>query len=177
MIKPFTMKELSGFLWVIFERKGPEKGMFIYFFEFMCRQSSLPSRTSTSSGVKSTPGKLSKTPSHRLFSLLQHGKRYRCIKSDTKMLLNSFYPQAIQLINSYKKRAARTLCHVSLLAFYFNICAVSMHTHRALHTHCHSNTHCIICSLTHNMHVHLYWLYTPTHIQAAATLFIIYPVA
>jgi hypothetical protein len=39
-------------------------------------------------------------PSHRLFSLLPHGKRYRCIKSDTNRLWNSFYPQAIRLINS-----------------------------------------------------------------------------
>jgi hypothetical protein len=38
-------------------------------------------------------------PSHRLFSLLQHGKRYRSAKSRTKRLLNSFYPQAIRLLN------------------------------------------------------------------------------
>ena len=38
-------------------------------------------------------------PSHRLFSLLPHGKRCQCIKSDTR-LLNSFYPQAIRLLNS-----------------------------------------------------------------------------
>ncbi|KAM9459181.1 uncharacterized protein ACWYII_010881 isoform 2-T2 [Salvelinus alpinus] len=31
-------------------------------------------------------------PSHRLFSLLPHGKRYRSAKSRTKRLLNSFYP-------------------------------------------------------------------------------------
>ncbi|KAK6324852.1 hypothetical protein J4Q44_G00041940 [Coregonus suidteri] len=31
-------------------------------------------------------------PSHRLFSLLPHGKRYRCFKSDTNRLLNSFKP-------------------------------------------------------------------------------------
>ncbi|KAM9399687.1 uncharacterized protein ACWYII_031767 [Salvelinus alpinus] len=34
-------------------------------------------------------------PSHRLFSLLPHGKRYLSAKSRTKRLLNSFYPQAI----------------------------------------------------------------------------------
>jgi hypothetical protein len=39
-------------------------------------------------------------PSHRLFSLLQHGKRYRGAKSRTKRLLNSFYPQAIRLLNN-----------------------------------------------------------------------------
>jgi hypothetical protein len=32
-------------------------------------------------------------PSHRLLSLLLHGKRYRCIKSNAKWLLNSFCPQ------------------------------------------------------------------------------------
>ena len=31
-------------------------------------------------------------PSHRLFSLLQHGKRYRSAKSRSKRLLNNFYP-------------------------------------------------------------------------------------
>ena len=31
-------------------------------------------------------------PSHRLFSLLTHGKRYRSAKSRSKRLLNSFYP-------------------------------------------------------------------------------------
>jgi hypothetical protein len=38
-------------------------------------------------------------PSHRLFSLLPHGKRYRSAQSRTKRLLNSFYPQAIRLLN------------------------------------------------------------------------------
>ena len=43
--------------------------------------------------------------SHRLFSLplhgkrSLHGKRYRSAKSRTKRLLNSFYPQAIRLLN------------------------------------------------------------------------------
>jgi hypothetical protein len=37
--------------------------------------------------------------SHRLFSLLLHGKRYQSAKSRTKRLLNSFYPQAIRLLN------------------------------------------------------------------------------
>ena len=39
-------------------------------------------------------------PSHRLFSLLLHGKRYWSAKSTSKMILNSFYPQAIRLLNS-----------------------------------------------------------------------------
>ena len=38
-------------------------------------------------------------PSHRLFSLLPHGKRYRRTKSRSKRHLNSFYPQAIRLLN------------------------------------------------------------------------------
>ena len=32
-------------------------------------------------------------PSHRLFSLLPHGKRYRSAKSRSKRLLNSFTPK------------------------------------------------------------------------------------
>ena len=40
-----------------------------------------------------------KVPSHRLFSLLPHGKRYRSAKSRTKILPNNFYPQAIRLLN------------------------------------------------------------------------------
>ena len=38
-------------------------------------------------------------PSHRLFSLLPHVKWYRSPKSKKKRLLNSFYPQAIRLLN------------------------------------------------------------------------------
>ena len=36
-------------------------------------------------------------PSHRLFSLLLHGKRYRSAKSRSKRLLNSINPQSIRL--------------------------------------------------------------------------------
>ena len=43
--------------------------------------------------------KHSSHPSHRLFSLLPHGKRYRRAKSRSKRLLNSFYPQAIRLLH------------------------------------------------------------------------------
>jgi hypothetical protein len=39
-------------------------------------------------------------PSHRLFSLLPHGKWYWSAKSRSKRLLNSFYPQAIRHLNS-----------------------------------------------------------------------------
>ena len=38
-------------------------------------------------------------PLRRLFSLLPHCKRYRSTKSRSKRLLNSFYPQAIRLLN------------------------------------------------------------------------------
>ena len=37
---------------------------------------------------------------YRLFSLLLHGKRYWSTKSRSKRLLNSFYPQAVRLLNS-----------------------------------------------------------------------------
>jgi hypothetical protein len=39
-------------------------------------------------------------PSHKLFSLLPHGKRYKSAKSRTKRVLNSFYPQATRLLNN-----------------------------------------------------------------------------
>ena len=39
-------------------------------------------------------------PSYRLFSLLPHGKQYQSAKSRTKRLLNSFYLQAIRLLNN-----------------------------------------------------------------------------
>jgi hypothetical protein len=38
--------------------------------------------------------------SHRVFSLLPHGKCYRSAKSRSKRLLNCFYPQVIRLMNS-----------------------------------------------------------------------------
>jgi hypothetical protein len=41
-------------------------------------------------------------PSHRLFSLLSNGKRYRCIKFDINRLLKSFDTQSVRLIYSYK---------------------------------------------------------------------------
>ncbi|XP_072513255.1 uncharacterized protein [Salminus brasiliensis] len=39
-------------------------------------------------------------PSHRLFSLLPSGRRYRSIRSNTTRLCNSFFPQAIRLLNT-----------------------------------------------------------------------------
>ena len=44
--------------------------------------------------------KIVRDSSYGLFSLLSHGKRYRSPKSRTKRLLNSFYPQAIRLLNN-----------------------------------------------------------------------------
>ncbi|XP_049331041.1 probable RNA-directed DNA polymerase from transposon BS [Astyanax mexicanus] len=38
-------------------------------------------------------------PSHKLFSLLPSGRRYRSIRSSTTRFCNSFYPQAIRLLN------------------------------------------------------------------------------
>uniref|UniRef100_A0A3B1IGH8 Reverse transcriptase domain-containing protein n=1 Tax=Astyanax mexicanus TaxID=7994 RepID=A0A3B1IGH8_ASTMX len=38
-------------------------------------------------------------PSHELFSLLPSGRRYRSIRSSTTRFCNSFYPQAIRLLN------------------------------------------------------------------------------
>uniref|UniRef100_A0A3B1JTN4 Reverse transcriptase domain-containing protein n=1 Tax=Astyanax mexicanus TaxID=7994 RepID=A0A3B1JTN4_ASTMX len=38
-------------------------------------------------------------PSHKLFSLLPSGRRYRSIQSSTTRFCNSFYPQAIRLLN------------------------------------------------------------------------------
>ncbi|KAK6306453.1 hypothetical protein J4Q44_G00233780 [Coregonus suidteri] len=39
-------------------------------------------------------------PGHRLFSLLPQSKQYQSSKSRSKRLLNSFYPQAIKLLNN-----------------------------------------------------------------------------
>ena len=44
--------------------------------------------------------KASSHPSHRLFSLLPRGQWYQSTKSSSKRLQNSFYPQAIRLLNS-----------------------------------------------------------------------------
>ena len=42
-------------------------------------------------------------PRHGLFSLLPHAKRYRCTKSGTNRTMNSFYPQAVRLLNNTAK--------------------------------------------------------------------------
>ncbi len=41
-------------------------------------------------------------PSHRLLSLLPSGRRFRSIRSRTSRLRDSFFPQAIRLMNSHK---------------------------------------------------------------------------
>ena len=48
-------------------------------------------------------------PSHRLFSLLPHGKRYRSAKSRSKKLLNSFYPKPYDSWTS-NQMATQTIC-------------------------------------------------------------------
>ncbi|KAK0139599.1 hypothetical protein N1851_023509 [Merluccius polli] len=39
-------------------------------------------------------------PQHRLFTLLPSGGRYQSLRSRTTRMTNSFYPQAIRLVNS-----------------------------------------------------------------------------
>ncbi len=60
-----------------------------------------PSRTSTPGGVQGKPGGLSKTPATRPTdcSLLRSGRRLRSIQSRTSRLRDSFFPQAIRLMN------------------------------------------------------------------------------
>ncbi|XP_054629453.1 stromal cell-derived factor 2-like protein 1 isoform X1 [Dunckerocampus dactyliophorus] len=51
-------------------------------------------------------------PQHSLFTLLPSGRRYRSLKSRSTRLANSFYPQAIRLLNEALTHAARnTLTH------------------------------------------------------------------
>ena len=55
-------------------------------------------------------------PSHRLFLLLPHGKRYRSAKPRPKRLLNSFYPQAIRPPLYFYTAATR--CLLSMQSLY-----------------------------------------------------------
>jgi hypothetical protein len=48
-------------------------------------------------------------PSHRLFSLVPHGKRYQSAKSRSKSLLKSFYLRTIRLLNIHPFYASATL--------------------------------------------------------------------
>ncbi len=62
-----------------------------------------PSRTSTP--VQGKPRRIIKDSSHqshRLLSLLPSGRRLRSIRSRTSRLRDSFFPQAIRLMNSHK---------------------------------------------------------------------------
>ena len=73
----------------------------------------------------------SSNSSHRLFSLLPHGRRYRSAKSRSKRLLNSFYPQAIRFLNSIIKWLPRLFALSPHLHFYAaaTLCLLSMHSH------------------------------------------------
>ncbi|XP_056586110.1 uncharacterized protein LOC130407337 isoform X2 [Triplophysa dalaica] len=39
-------------------------------------------------------------PAHRLFTLLPSGRRFRCLRTRTSRLGNSFFPRAVSLLNS-----------------------------------------------------------------------------
>jgi hypothetical protein len=54
-------------------------------------------------------------PSHRLFSLLPHGKQYWSTKSRTKRFLNSFYPQVIRLQNNSTNQMATQTTYIPFL--------------------------------------------------------------
>jgi hypothetical protein len=57
-------------------------------------------------------------PSHRLFSLLPHDKRYQCIKSGTNRTLNSFYSQVIRLFNKTPKKLIKWLPGLPALTLF-----------------------------------------------------------
>ena len=69
-------------------------------------------------------------PSHRVFSLLPHGKRYRCTKAgnkqDPEQLLPPSYKTATQLVkqltNSYPEQSALTLFALDLLTYHIGCC-------------------------------------------------------
>ena len=76
--------------------------------------------------------KASSQPSHRLFSLLPHGKRYRSAKSRTKRLLNSFYPQDIRLLNNSSNGHRIIYIDPPSIHFFYiatTHCLLSMHSH------------------------------------------------
>ncbi len=60
-------------------------------------------------------------PSHRLLSLLPSGRRFRSIRSRTSRLRDSFFPQAIRLMNSQKwPTLQHTPTHTTCHALHFN---------------------------------------------------------
>jgi hypothetical protein len=69
-------------------------------------------------------------PSHRLFSLLPHGKQYRSATSRSKRLLNSFYPPSHdtpeQLIRWLPRLYA---CLLPLFYAAATLCLLSGHSH------------------------------------------------
>ncbi len=60
-------------------------------------------------------------PSHSLLSLLPSGRRFRSIRSRTSRLRDSFFPQAIRLMNSQKwPTLQHTPTHTTCHALHFN---------------------------------------------------------
>ncbi len=60
-------------------------------------------------------------PYHRLLSLLPSGRRFRSIRSRTSRLRDSFFPQAIRLMNSQKwPTLQHTPTHTTCHALHFN---------------------------------------------------------
>ena len=49
-------------------------------------------------------------PAHDLFTLLPSGKRYRSMRCKTTRLSNSFFPQAIRLLNTQENLMNRCYC-------------------------------------------------------------------
>jgi hypothetical protein len=111
----------------------------------------LPSRTSIPGGVRGSPQKLSDSshPSHRLFSLLSHSKRYRSVR-----LLNSFYPQAIRLLNTWSIGYPNCLHCPSPLHRCYSLFLLSMH--------CHFNNSTYMYILPQLTGALTHWLYTGT---------------
>jgi hypothetical protein len=61
-------------------------------------------------------------PSHRLFSLLPHGKR--CRRAKYKSLLNSFYPQAIRQLIKWPLDYLHI--YIDPLCFYFSLFSINV---------------------------------------------------
>ncbi|XP_054631629.1 uncharacterized protein LOC129181035 [Dunckerocampus dactyliophorus] len=58
-------------------------------------------------------------PQHSLFTLLPSGRRYRSLKSRTTRLANSFYPQAIRLLNEALTHATQAHTHSTLFIYLY----------------------------------------------------------
>ncbi len=72
-------------------------------------------------------------PSHRLLSLLPSGRRFRSIRSRTSRLRDSFFPQAIRLIEqSQITHLHHTPTHTTCHALHFNHRSTGLHAHTAL---------------------------------------------